>query len=336
MIGNHRAKRDSLAAIEICLERDGGLGEGEALLVLGDCSIPLTGLLRITDRLRRKHSGNRIHLCSIVNAKSGSCSEDCSFCAQSAHYATGVKRYPLLGVENLSMAASEAAHTGAGEFSIVTSGAAVGSEKELKVLEQTIRNIRQSSANLQSCASLGRLSTEQLERLKQAGLECFHHNLEASRRFFPRICTTHTYDDRLEMIRTAKRAGFRVCSGGIFGMGETDADRVALALELKALDVDSVPINFLHPIPGTPLEKARYLTPEICLRIIAMFRLVLPDKDIVICGGREYNLRDMQSMIFWAGANGILIGNYLTTSGRDAEADLKMLQDLGLEPYEKK
>lgn len=335
MTGNHRAKRDSLAAIELGLERNGGLGEEEALLVFGDCSIPLTGLLRITDNLRMKHSGNRIRLCSIVNARSGSCSEDCSFCAQSAHYATGVKHYPLLAAENLSRAAGEAVRTGAGEFSIVTSGAKVRSEKELKVLERALGNISQSSANLQRCASLGRLSSAHLKRLKQAGLECFHHNLEASRSFFPRICTTHTYDDRVEMVHAAREAGFRVCSGGIFGMGETDSDRVALAFELKALDVDSVPINFLHPIPGTPLEKARYLTPEICLRIIAMFRLVLQDKDIVICGGREYNLRDMQSMIFRAGANGILIGDYLTTSGRDAGADLKMLRDLGLEPDEK-
>ena len=330
-----RTMRDSLSAIEACLDRDGALGQEEALLVLGDRSIPLSGLLAITDRLRRKHSGNRIRLCSIINAKSGLCSEDCSFCAQSSRYSTGVEHYPLLDVENLSMAAVEAAGKGAGEFSIVTSGAALRSEKELAVLEQALRAIRQSSASLQRCASLGRLTPEQLERLKQAGLDCFHHNLEASRSFFPRICTTHTYEDRVSMVRTARQAGFRVCSGGIFGMGETDRDRVALAMELKALDVDSVPLNFLQPIPGTPLERVSYLTPEICLRIIAAFRLLLPEKDIVICGGREYNLRDMQSMIFWAGANGMMIGNYLTTSGRDIEADLEMLQNLGLEPYEK-
>jgi len=330
-----QTKRNSLAAIEDCLKRDGALGEEEALLVLGDRTIPLSGLLAVTDRLRRRHSGNRIRLCSIINAKSGFCSEDCSFCAQSSRYSTGVTHYPLLAVERLSVAAVEAASTGAGEFSIVTSGAALRSEKELTVLEQALRSIRQSSANLQRCASLGRVTPGQLYRLKQAGLECFHHNLETSRRFFPRICTTHTYDDRVKMVRTAKRAGFRVCSGGIFGMGEADRDRVALAMELRELDVDSVPLNFLHPIPGTPLEAAGFLTPEICLRIIATFRLLLPDKDIMICGGREYNLRDMQSMIFWAGANGMMIGNYLTTSGRDIEADLKMLKDIGLEPYEK-
>ena len=335
MTDSQRKKKDSLAAIETALDRDGALGEREALLVLEDRSAPLSRLLAVADRLRREHSGNRIRLCSIVNAKSGSCSEDCSFCAQSAHYTAGVGAYPLLEGEALSRAAGEALRSGASEFSIVTSGAALRSEKEFTVLEQSVKSIAKSSAALQRCASLGRLSAGQLQRLRQAGLECVHHNLEASRSFFPRICTTHTYQDRAEMVRAARQAGFRVCSGGIFGMGETGRQGVELAMELKALDVDSVPINFLHPIPGTPLQSAGYLTPEACLRIIAMFRLVLPKKDIVICGGREYNLRDMQSMIFWAGANGILIGNYLTTSGRDAEADLKMLQDLGLEPYEK-
>ena len=322
----------SLEIIERRLATRGSLGEAEALLVLGDRSFPLSGLLALTDRLRREHSGNRIRLCSIVNARSGSCSEDCSFCAQSAHHAASVKRYPLLDARALSEAAGKAEAAGAGEFSIVTSGATLRSEEEFRVLEEALGRIG-ASGNLQRCASLGRLSPAQLKRLKDAGLECYHHNLEASRDFFPEICTTHSRQERVEMLRSARQAGFRVCSGGIFGMGEKDADRAALALELKELGVDSIPLNFLQPIPGTPLEKCRHLTPETCLRIIAMFRLVLPDKDIVVCGGREYNLRELQPLIFWAGANGILTGNYLTTPGRDTGTDLKMLEDLGFEPY---
>ena len=325
----------SLEAIEQRLAARGSLGEAEALLVLGDRSLPLSALLALTDRLRCEHSGNRIRLCSIVNARSGSCSEDCSFCAQSAHHAASVKRYPLLDARTLSAAAGEAQAAGAGEFSIVTSGATLRSEEEFQVLEEALGRIG-ASGRLQRCASLGRLSPGQLERLKAAGLECYHHNLEASQNFFPQICTTHSRRERVEMVRSARQAGFRVCSGGIFGMGETDVDRVALALDLKELEVDSIPLNFLQPIPGTPLEHSRHLTPETCLRIIAMFRLVLPDKDIVVCGGREYNLRELQPLIFWAGANGILTGNYLTTPGRDTGADLKLLEDLGFEPYVEK
>ena len=323
----------TIEIIERSLEKRGSLGKREARLVLIDKSLELSSLLAITDRLRRRHSGNHIRLCSIVNARSGGCREDCAFCAQSAHYRTRVKRYRLLTSEKLVEAARDAERSGAGEFSIVTSGVSFATEQEIVSVERALKQIGGNCNGIQRCTSLGRVEPKVLNRLKAAGLDCFHHNLETCRDFFPSICTTHCYEDRVEMVRRIKAAGLRVCSGGILGMGESPEDRVALALELAALDVDSVPLNFLNPVTGTPLEGADYLTPVDCLRLIAMFRLVLPDKDIIVCGGREVNLRDLQSMIFFAGANGILIGNYLTTEGRNARDDLKMLADLGLEPY---
>ena len=324
---------DTIGTIEKSLVEAGSLGTEDALCVLEDKNLGLSSLFALTDFLRQQHSGKWIRLCSIINARSGACREDCAFCAQSAHYSTGIRSYPLLDSQALAEEARKAVQAGAGEFSMVTSGPAPGSEKEITVLEEALEKMREMPLSFRRCASLGRIGQEQLRRLKKAGLDCFHHNLEASGSFFPQICTTHTHAERVETVKMAKACGLRICSGGIFGMGEEPADRVALAMELKELGVDSIPLNFLHPIPGTPLENASYLTPEDCLRIIAMFRLVLPDKDIVVCGGREKNLRDLQSMIFCAGANGLLIGNYLTTAGRDVAADLRMLEDLGLEPY---
>ena len=322
-----------LAGLKKEFNTNGRLGRDSALAVLGDRSIPLAAFLAFSDRVRRDNRGDRIRLCSIVNARSGVCGEDCSFCAQSARWSTGVKTYPLLDSETLARAACKAKEAGAGEFSIVTSGAGVKTGKDLAGVESALRKIA-DGGRMQSCASLGRMSEQDLRRLMDAGLQCYHHNLETSREFFPEICSTHCYDERLEMVRTAKKLGLRVCSGGLFGLGESDNDRVELALELRELDVDSVPLNFLTPIAGTPLENANYLTPETCLRIIAMFRLVLPDRDIVICGGRVHNLGDLHPLVFWAGASGILTGDYLTTTGRDTSDDLKMLKDLGLRPYD--
>ncbi len=321
-----------LRDIENSYQNHGCLGRDEALAVLGDRSLPLSGLLALSDRVRREHRGDRIRLCSIVNARSGVCGEDCSFCAQSARWATGVETYPLLDPVTLSGKACQAADAGAGEFSIVTSGAGIRSERDLDVVEDALGKIS-ADGRVQSCASLGRLSADNLRRLQEAGLQCYHHNLETSRRFFPEVCTTHSYDQRLEMVRTARKLGLRVCSGGLFGLGESDSDRVDLALELRELGVDSIPINFLNPIAGTPLEGAANLTPETCLRIIAAFRLLLPDRDIVVCGGRVLNLGEFHPLVIWAGANGILTGDYLTTTGRDTAADLKMLNDMGLKPY---
>jgi biotin synthase len=286
-------------------------------------------ILSVSDRVRRHHKGDRINLCSIVNAKSGLCREDCSFCSQSVHHSTGIETYPMVGANRIVSAAVEAEKAGAGEFSIVTSGTGIEKQKDIDALTDALKGIGERTG-LERCASLGILKRDTLERLKRAGLQSYHHNLETARSFFPSVCTTHDYEEDVRTVKTAKELGFFVCSGGIFGLGETWEHRVELAGTLMKLDVDSIPINFLDPRPGTPLEGSRNLTPIECLKIIALFRLMLPTKDILVCGGREVNLRDLQPLIFAAGANGTMVGNYLTTMGRNPEEDLQMLKDLGL------
>ncbi|GAB4295023.1 MAG: biotin synthase BioB [Desulfuromonadia bacterium] len=287
-------------------------------------------LFFVANRLRQKHFGNRVHLCSIINAKSGRCPENCAFCAQSVHHSTDAPVYPLASVERIVAEAGDAAARGARCYGIVTSGTRV-SDREIDTICEAVRIIRERYDITPSC-SLGILSQQQLLKLKEAGVGTYHHNLETSRSFFPRICTTHDYEEDVETIRAAKRVGLPVCSGGLFGMGEERRDRVELALLLRELGVDSIPLNFLNPVPGTPLAGLSAITPRECLVTIAIFRVITPRASISVCGGREYNLRDLQSWIFTAGANGMMIGNYLTTSGRNPEDDHRMLADLGLEP----
>jgi len=294
----------------------------------GDDDLDL--LLTVADRLRRERFGNRVHLCSIVNAKSGRCPENCAFCAQSAHHDTKAPVYPLVSAERIVSEAEEAVRRGARCYGIVTSGTSV-TDQEIETICEAVRTIRERLPITPSC-SLGILTDEKLQRLKEAGVGTYHHNLETSRTFFPRICTTHDYEEDVETVRAAKRTGLTVCSGGLFGMGESLRDRVELALLLRDLSVDSIPLNFLNPIQGTPLAGISAITPRECLRTIALFRVICPTASISVCGGREYNLRDLQSWIFRAGANGMMIGNYLTTSGRNPDDDLRMLADLGLEP----
>jgi biotin synthase len=281
------------------------------------------------DELRRRHKGDEINLCSIVNARSGACPEDCAFCAQSARYKTAARSYPLMSSDQVLDRAKQAVGFRAREFSVVTSGYKNRKRDEILRIGKAVSAVA-GGTTLKVCASLGLLTDEELAGLRAAGLSRYHHNLETARSFFPNICTTHSYDEDVEMVRKAKEQGVYVCCGGIFGMGESLEQRVELAMTLKELDVDSVPVNFLNPIPGTPLGRTSNLSPLDCLKIIAMLRLVLPEKDIVVCGGREVNLRDLQSMIFFAGANGMMVGGYLTTDGRDYKADLKMIEDLGL------
>lgn len=313
---------------EKCL-RDEGVGPEDGLYILNYPGEGIFELLASSDRIRRAFKGKEIRLCSIVNAKSGLCPEDCAFCAQSVRYKTGIKTYPLLDSHTIIERAKEARKRGAREFSIVTSGKGVRG-REIDRLIEAIRRIEEET-DLESCASLGILEDSTLRALKEAGLHSYHHNLETARSFFPNICTTHTYEEDVAVVRKAKGLGFHVCCGGIFGMGETREQRIELAMTLKELDVDSIPINFLNPRPGTPLEGARYLTPVECLKIIAAYRFILPTKEIIICGGREVNLRDLQGLIFAAGANGMMTGNYLTTPGRGTDRDLQMIEDLGLE-----
>lgn len=288
-------------------------------------------ILAITEKVRRQWKGIYVNLCAIVNAKSGLCKEDCSFCAQSVKYPTGAAEYPMKEAQVIVDASVEAASFGAREFSIVTSGTKIEKEKDLSILLETLSTMK-ASTDVERCASLGILSRNILNKLKDAGLQSYHHNLETGRSFFSKVCTTHEYDEDVEVIKAAKELGFHVCSGGIFGLGEGWDVRIELISTLKELGADSIPINFLNPRPGTPLEGATGLTPIECLKIIALARLMLPDKDIVVCGGRNVNLRDLQPLIFAAGANGMMVGNYLTTTGRDPKEDLRMIADLGLRP----
>jgi len=317
------------AAIREQAMEGGGIGPREALEVLRLPREDLWRLLDVTDRVRRAFKGDAIRLCSIVNAKSGLCSEDCSFCSQSRRSRAAIDRYPLVDEEAMVEAARRARACGAREFSIVASGLTMRSRAELERVGNAVARIREE-VGLETCVSLGILSAEDVAYLLSRGLRAVHHNLETSRRFFPSVCTTHDYEEDVRAVRAAKAAGAWVCCGGIFGLGEADEDRVALAMELRSLDVDSIPLNFLNPIPGTPLEGTRLLTPFECLKIIAMMRLCHPRREIIVCGGREVNLRDLQALMFAAGATGTMAGNYLTTAGRPAEEDVRMIEDLGL------
>lgn len=307
----------------------GGIRAEDALSVLELPQAEIWRLLAMSETVRRRFKGDRIRLCSIVNAKSGLCSEDCAFCSQSSRSTASIEKYPLMGEEEMVMAARDAKQRGAREFSIVTSGLSIRNKRELDRVGRAISRIG-TEVGIETCVSMGALSADSIAFLLSKGLRSVHHNLETARGFFPSICTTHDYEEDIRAVRRAKAAGAWVCCGGIFGIGESLADRVELAMTLRELDVDSIPVNFLNPIEGTPLDGKSELTPFGCLKIIAMMRLCHPAREIIICGGREVNLRDLQGLIFAAGASGMMIGNYLTTSGRPAEDDLRMVEDLGL------
>jgi biotin synthase len=315
--------------IDISPTTDHGIDRDTAIFLSQVSGDDLFELFIAANRLRARHRGRRVDLCSIVNAKSGACPEDCSFCAQSVHNRTGVKVYPLLEKDEIMKAVQSAKDNGARHFCIVTSGRKP-SEREFMRICDYISEIRKTG--LLPCATLGIITLSELKMLKDAGLERYHHNLETSEAFFNEICTTHTYQQKLETIRSAKALGLSVCSGGIFGMGESWEDRIDMAFALKDIGVDSVPVNFFTPISGTPLaEKRGLLEPLEALKIIAIYRLIMPDREIRICGGRPVTLRDLNSYIFMAGADGLLIGNYLTTHGREPSEDIQMIQDIGLE-----
>lgn len=297
------------------------------LLALTQDAVDGDDVLYAANKIRKHFVGQRVHCCSIVNARSGKCSEDCKFCAQSAHFATGAPVYDLLSTEEIVAAAREARDNGARCFGVVTSGRGVR-DADLPRFCEIYRALR--GLGLRLGGSLGVMTFDQARQLREAGMEMINHNLETSRRMFPRIVRTHTYDERLDTLRAAKQAGMILCSGGIFGMGETWEDRIDMLLELAGLGVQSVPLNFLHRIPGTPLEHVEPLSAQEILRSIALARFILPKAEIRICGGRSVNLRDLQSWIFHAGASGALIGNYLTTMGRTVEDDWQMIRDLGL------
>ncbi|TLM69334.1 MAG: biotin synthase BioB [Deltaproteobacteria bacterium] len=302
----------------------------QGLAILKARGADLTAYLAGAHRLKEEAFGNRVMLCSIINAKSGRCSENCAFCAQSAHHRTTAPVYPLKSREEIVAGAIAAQNEGSHCYGIVTSGTRLADGAEFETVLAAIDEIRSRCA-IEPSASLGILNETAARRLAEAGCVTYHHNLETARSFFPSICTTHDYEDDVATVRLAKQAGMKVCCGGIFGLGESLEQRIELAETLAELGVDSVPLNFLNPIDGTPLAGRRDLTPMDCLRIIALFRYFLPATPISVCGGREPNLREFQSWIFMAGASGTMIGNYLTTTGRDRTVDLQMFADAEVE-----
>ncbi|MGO9537124.1 MAG: biotin synthase BioB [Limisphaerales bacterium] len=285
-------------------------------------SADIFDLLSWANRIREKFKGNKIHLCSIVNAKAGACSENCNFCAQSSFYQTGSPKYGFVDPEPVAEAADEASKNGVTAVGLV---AAWKGLNEGPVLDEVCARVRELKAGgkTRPDVSLGLIKNQRVaDRLKEAGVECYGHNLESSRRFFPQTCTTHTYDDRLETIGYLKKAGIKICSGGIIGMGETREDRCDLAFALKEIGANVVPINILNPIKGTPFESNPPLPVMEILKTIACFRFILPRQEIMIAGGRTMNLRDAQSLIFMAGASALMVGNYLTTLNQPVEKDL--------------
>ena len=308
----------------------GRLDEAEALDLLAAQGARLSFHLAGAHAIREHFLGNRINLCSIINAKSGRCAENCSFCAQSTHHRTTAPVFPLKDEDEIIREATAAQQNGAHCFGIVTSGTRISPGAEFDRVLAAIGRIRRET-DIEPSASLGILDQPSAMALAEAGCATYHHNLETARSFFPQICTTHDYEEDVQTVRVARQAGMKVCCGGIFGLGESQRQRVELAATLRELEVDSVPLNFLNPVAGTPLENLRELTPLDCLRTIAMFRYMLPERHISVCGGRETNLREFQSWIFMAGASGTMVGNYLTTQGRNLDQDLQMLRDAEVE-----
>ncbi len=279
--------------------------------------------------LRQHYHRQQIHLCTICNAKSGKCSEDCCFCSQSIHHRSEVTRHPLLSSKSMQEKGLWAASMPINRFSLVTSGRGLNS-REVKQVAEAVSGLK--GRGIKTCASLGILEQQDLDRLRSAGLDRYHHNLETAPSHFSALCSTHSFDERLDMVRRAKMTGFSICCGGIFGLGETDEQILELALLLKQLDVDAVPLNFLIPVPGTPVENYELLSPLKCLKIISLFRYVLPEKLIIVCAGREKNLKQLHAMIYYAGASGVMTGDYLTTRGFSLQEDLDLLHRLALTP----
>ena len=289
-------------------------------------------LLHHANQIRAKHFANTVRLCSIGAGKIGACSEDCKWCAQSAAFSPGRTQAILVAPEDLAGAACTAKQNRASSFGIVNSGLKPGESDFRAVLDAVGRIKRNVGGEMRLCASLGALTVAQASDLVSAGVTRYNHNLETSERMYARMVTTHAYQDRLDTLKIAKDAGMSLCTGGIFGIGETWEDRIDMGLTLRdEIKPDVTPLNFLTPISGTPLASAEPLAPREILNIIAMHRLMLPTTDIKIAGGREVNLRDMQSWIFYAGATSILVGNYLTTAGRSPDEDLAMINDLGMQ-----
>lgn len=286
----------------------------------------LKELCQAADEIRRKFCGNAFDICTIINGKSGRCPENCKYCAQSSHYSAKCEIYPLLEKDEIVKQALYSYEKGVLRYSIVCSGKKL-SDSEVDSLCESIRAIKQACP-ISVCVSVGLLDKNNFKKLKEAGVSRVHNNLETSRRFFPEVCTTHTFDDKISAINSAKSAGLEVCSGGIMGIGETMEDRIDMAFTLRELGVKSVPVNMLNPIANTPLEHSKIPTEEEMARIVAVFRYILPDAQIRLAGGRGL-LKDMGRILLLSGANAAISGDMLTTAGITIENDMKMISELG-------
>ncbi|OGJ86697.1 MAG: biotin synthase BioB [Candidatus Raymondbacteria bacterium RifOxyA12_full_50_37] len=307
--------------------KDNGISREDAQGVLTASGPDLMQIFAQANQVRDHFFGNKVSVCSIINIKSGGCEEDCAFCAQSGHHETDTPQYGIMSFDPIQEYGDKV-KAWKSRMGLVSSGRGVDSPEEFDaILEYTRKMAKICSVD----ASLGIISQDKAMALKTSGLSIYHHNVETSKKYFPNIVSTHSYDERIETIRNVRKAGLKLCCGGIMGMGEALEDRVDFAFEIRKINPDSVPLNFLNPIAGTRLECVTPIQPLEALRAIAMFRLVNPSKDIKICGGRAVILRDMQSFVFFAGASGIMIGDYLTTKGRAVDDDLAMIQDLGFE-----
>lgn len=295
--------------------------------LMGLVEADLDDLAEGADQIRRELCGNRMDLCSIINGRGGKCSENCKFCAQSAHHKTNCEEYGFLDTEVFLKDCAHAREQGVDRYSIVTAGRTMEGE-DLEKAIQAYQAMHAAYPDMILCASHGLMKAEDLKRMHEAGVQMYHTNVETSERFFPQICTTHTYEDKKKEIRLAKEAGLQICSGGILGMGETWQDRLDMALLLAELEVDSIPLNFLIPIPGTPLEGQEKLKTDEIVRIVAIFRYINPTAYIRMAAGRSY-FEDGGKILFCAGANATLTGDMLTTVGNNTTQDRIMLSSMG-------
>ncbi|PQO44677.1 biotin synthase BioB [Blastopirellula marina] len=305
------------------------LSEEDGLAILRSSDDELLDLMSAAFAIRKRHFGKTVQLYQLMNAKSGLCPEDCGYCSQSKVSDAEIPKYNFLSRDKLMQGAEIAAERGVKTYCIVIS-ARGPNEREMKAVETIVPEIKEKY-DLKICACLGLLSQDQADRLKACGVDRVNHNVNTSKDYYEKICSTHTYEDRIETLSAVRNAGIELCSGGIVGMGETDLDVVQMANELRDLNVESIPVNFLNPIEGTPLhEQGRDLSPRRCLKILAMYRFANPTSELRIAGGREIHLRSLQPLGLYA-ANSIFLGDYLTTEGQQAEEDYRMLEDLGFE-----
>lgn len=304
------------------------ISDREAMDILRCPGEEILELLQGAYRIRHHYYGNKVKLNMILNTKSGLCPENCGYCSQSAISTASIEKYRMLDKESIVNGAERARRLNAGTFCIVASGRGP-SDKEVEHIASAVEEIKERY-QMKICACLGLLKPEQAKRLKEAGVDRYNHNINTSERHYENITTSHTYQDRVETIENVKESGISPCSGVIIGMKETKEDVIQMARSLHMLDADSIPINFLNPIEGTPLEGLRELDPVYCLKVLCLFRYINPSKEIRIAGGREVNLRSLQPFGLYP-ANSIFIGDYLTTEGQETTADHQMITDLGFE-----